>query len=92
MNSSTHTHHAQNAIWTIKVGDKVTGTYYGVKVSGTVVRERGHSIRWEMQEVTVELDSLTEIMGIAREFVTIAACGACGESLSGMADNSVHHA
>lgn len=40
----------------IEVGDRVTGTYCDVPVTGTVIDTRGHTINWNATVCRVEVD------------------------------------
>lgn len=46
----------------LQIGDRIAASYYGQRVEGTITRLRGHSIRWDVRELTIQLDEPTVIM------------------------------
>jgi hypothetical protein len=60
------------SIHTITTGARVTGSYIGVPVSGTVTSHRPHTMNHRIELFTVALDAPTEILGLVRDSVILS--------------------
>jgi hypothetical protein len=47
----------------LQIGDRIAASYYGIRVEGTVTRLRGHTIRWDVREITLQFDEPTILEG-----------------------------
>ena len=47
----------------LQIGDRIATSYYGQRVEGTISAMRGHTIRWDVRELTIQLDEPTVIGG-----------------------------
>ena len=47
----------------LQIGDRIAANYYGQRVEGIITRLRGHSIRWDVRELTIQLDEPTVVCG-----------------------------
>lgn len=45
----------------LQIGDRIAASYYGQRVEGTITRLRGHSIRWDVREITIRFDEPTHV-------------------------------
>ena len=70
-------------------GDKVTGTYQGFAVSGTVVKAAFNTCRSDVIAITIALDSSISVFGETREFVTVQCNVADGQPVKGWGDSSI---
>lgn len=47
----------------LQLGDRIAASYYGIRVEGTITRLRGHSIRWDVREISIRFDEPTRLVG-----------------------------
>lgn len=85
----SHTH-PEDACWPNIIGQPVAGTYYGVPFTGVAWKERAHTLTGQCRQITVRLPFPLDILGSVRSEILVSVCGACGESIDGFGESSLH--
>ena len=75
--------------YNIEKGNKVQGTYQGLKISGTVSHSRFNSCRADLMEVTVVLNNPINVFGEMRESVIVSCDVQTGQPVKGWGDSSI---
>ena len=82
--------HPENACWPNIIGKPVAGTYYGTPFLGLAWEERAHTLTGQVRMVKVRLARPIDVLGLVREELLVSVCGACGESVEGFGESTLH--